>query len=163
MANEPASMRTPLGRVRYLGSARSGTTHDWHMRLTAIALVPLTIAFVWLILSLVGKDYNAVRSELGQPVPGDADAALPRSPGSITGKLGMQTIIEDYVHGEPARDVVAHRQSCSLRSASDSPASTPCCASASFRQHPGPAARVFERHRHGRTSWLSGRRQSACL
>ena len=77
MANEPASMRTPLGRIRYLGSARSGTTQAWHMRLTAIALVPLTIAFIWLILSLVGKDYNGVRSELGQPVPGDADAALP--------------------------------------------------------------------------------------
>ena len=47
------SLRTPLGRVRYLGPARSGVREDWFMRLTSAALVPLTIAFVWLLLSLL--------------------------------------------------------------------------------------------------------------
>jgi succinate dehydrogenase / fumarate reductase membrane anchor subunit len=102
MANEPAFMRTPLGRVRHLGSARSGTMHTWHTRLTAIALVPLTIAFVWLILTLVGKDYNAVRSELGSTFPAllmllFLIAAIYHM------QLGVQTILEDYVHGEPAK------------------------------------------------------------
>ena len=67
MANEPASMRTALGRIRYLGSARSGTMQIWHMRLTAIALVPLTIAFIWLVLSLIGKDYNACAASSAAP------------------------------------------------------------------------------------------------
>lgn len=102
MGNEPAFMRTPLGRVRHLGSARSGTTHVWHMRLTAIALVPLAIAFVWLILTLVGKDYNAVRSELAHTFP--ALVMLLFLIAAIYHMhLGMQTIIEDYVHGEQAK------------------------------------------------------------
>jgi len=103
MANEPASMRTPLGRIRYLGAARAGTTKAWHVRLTAIALVPLTIAFVWLILSLVGKDYNTVRSELGSLFPAML-MLLFLVAGIYHGKLGIQTIIEDYVRSEPARE-----------------------------------------------------------
>ena len=103
MANEPASMRTPLGRIRYLGAARAGTMKIWHVRLTAIALVPLTIAFIWLILSLLGKDYNAVRSELASPFPAML-MLLFLVAGIYHGKLGMQTIIEDYVRGEPARE-----------------------------------------------------------
>jgi succinate dehydrogenase / fumarate reductase membrane anchor subunit len=102
MANDPASMRTAAGRVRYLGSARSGTTQSWHMRLTSAALVPLTIGFVWLILSLVGKDYNSVRSELGNPFP--AILTLLFLIATIYHmQLGMQMIIEDYVHGEHAK------------------------------------------------------------
>jgi succinate dehydrogenase / fumarate reductase membrane anchor subunit len=102
MANEPASMRTALGRVRYLGSARSGTTQSWHMRLTSAALVPLTIAFVWLILSLLGKDYNSVRSTLGSPLP--AVLMLLFLVAAIFHmQLGMQMIIEDYVHDEHAK------------------------------------------------------------
>jgi succinate dehydrogenase / fumarate reductase, membrane anchor subunit len=102
MANEPASMRTALSRVRHLGSARSGTKAAWHMRLTSAALIPLTIAFVWLILSLLGKDYNAVRSQLGSPVP--AILMLLFLIAAIYHmQLGMQSIIEDYVHGEHAK------------------------------------------------------------
>ena len=102
MTKQPASMRTALGRVRYLGSAHSGTTHSWHMRITSLALVPLTIAFVWLMLSLVGKDYNSVRSELGSPFP-----AILMLLFLITGiwhmQLGMQMIIEDYLHEDPIK------------------------------------------------------------
>ena len=102
MANEPASMRTALGRVRYLGSARSGTTQSWHMRLTSAALVPLTIAFVWLVLTLLGKDYNGVRSELGNPLPAIL-LLLFIIAGIYHMQLGMQTIIEDYIHSEHAK------------------------------------------------------------
>lgn len=102
MSGNPKSIRTPAARVRYLGSARSGTHHAWHMRLTSLALVPLTIGFVWLILSTIGKDQAAVRAILGQPVA--AVLLLLFVPTSIYHMmLGMQTIIEDYVHGEHAK------------------------------------------------------------
>ena len=64
MAKDPGSLRTALGRVRFLGSAKSGTHHAWHMRVTSVALVPLTILFVWIVASLAGQDYNAVRDVL---------------------------------------------------------------------------------------------------
>lgn len=104
MANEPASMRTPLGRIRYFGAARTGTEHVWHTRLTAIAMVPLTIGFIWLVLSLIGKDYNAVRSELASPFPAIL-MLLFIFAGIYHMKLGVQTILEDYVRNEPAKTV----------------------------------------------------------
>ena len=102
MTNNPSSMQTPMSRVRHLGSAKSGTAHAWHMRVTSIALVPLTLAFVWLVVTLVGKDYNTVRMSLGRPLP-----AILMLLFLLTCihhmKLGMQTIIEDYVHGEHSK------------------------------------------------------------
>ena len=59
-----ASMRTTASKVRHLGSARSGTRHAWRMRVTSFALLPLSVAFVWIVLSLVGKDYATVRATL---------------------------------------------------------------------------------------------------
>ncbi len=97
-----ASMRTPMSQVRYLGSARSGTRHAWHMRITSIALLPLTLAFVWLILGLVGKDYATVRATLANPVWA-VIVLLFLIAGIYHMMLGMQTIIEDYVHGEHAK------------------------------------------------------------
>jgi succinate dehydrogenase / fumarate reductase membrane anchor subunit len=98
MADDSNTLRTPLGRVRYLGSARSGMREDWFMRLTSVALVPLTIAFVWLVLSMLTKDYNGVRAELGHPLP-----ALIVMLFVLTGiyhmQLGMRSILFDYVHG----------------------------------------------------------------
>lgn len=88
-----------MAKVRHLGSAKSGTAHAWRMRATSIALVPLTIAFVWLILTLVGKDYNTVRMTLGSPFPAIL-MLLFLLAGIHHMKLGMQTIIEDYIHGE---------------------------------------------------------------
>jgi succinate dehydrogenase / fumarate reductase, membrane anchor subunit len=98
------SLRTAAAKVRYLGSARAGTHHMWHMRLTSAALIPLTIAFVWLVLSLLGKDYNQVRAALGMPLPA-LTLLLFIGAGVYHMQLGMQTIIEDYVHGEGARTV----------------------------------------------------------
>ena len=65
MADNLGDLRTPLGRVRFLGSARMGTTDAWLIHVTSLALVPLTVGFVWLMLDLLHKDYNGVRAELG--------------------------------------------------------------------------------------------------
>ena len=62
------SMRTPLGRVRGLGPAKSGTEHFWRQRLTAVANVPLSIAFVLIVGSLVGRNHAAVVQILGSPL-----------------------------------------------------------------------------------------------
>ncbi len=94
-----SSIRTPRARVRGLGSARAGTTHFWHERLTAIALVPLTIAFVVIVVSLLGRSHATTMQTLGSPL-----VAITMLLFIITGvyhmKLGMQVIIEDYVHDE---------------------------------------------------------------
>jgi succinate dehydrogenase / fumarate reductase membrane anchor subunit len=93
------SIRTPLSRVRYLGSAHSGTRHFWHQRLTSVALIPLTIGVVILVISLLGRNHAAVVQILGSsPV---AIGMLLFVLVSIYHMwLGMQVIIEDYVHDE---------------------------------------------------------------
>jgi succinate dehydrogenase / fumarate reductase membrane anchor subunit len=98
MAAEEDSLRSSLAKVRYLGSARSGAQENWLMRLTSAALIPLTIAFVWLILSLLSKDYNGVRAELGRPLPAII-VMLFVLVGIYHMQIGMRSIILDYVHG----------------------------------------------------------------
>jgi succinate dehydrogenase / fumarate reductase, membrane anchor subunit len=92
-----APVRTLMNKVDFLGSAKSGTADAWHMRVTSIALVPLSIAFVAVVLSLLGKDYSAVRAQLGQPLPAIVMLLFILS-GVYHMKLGMQSIIDDYVH-----------------------------------------------------------------
>lgn len=102
--NNSSSIRTPVSKVRHLGSARSGTQHAWRMRVTSFALLPLSIAFVWIVLGLVGKDLATVRAALGHPFV--AIIMLLFVPtGVYHMMLGMQTIIEDYVHGEHAKSL----------------------------------------------------------
>jgi succinate dehydrogenase / fumarate reductase, membrane anchor subunit len=93
------NMRTPLARVRGLGSAKSGTGHFWHQRLTALANVPLTIGFIAILMSLLGRGHAAVVQILGSPL---VAIVMLLFIGSATYhmKLGMQVIIEDYVHDE---------------------------------------------------------------
>jgi succinate dehydrogenase / fumarate reductase membrane anchor subunit len=98
LANAPLSLRTAMSKVRHLGSARSGTEDTWHMRVTSVALLPLSIAFVWIVFSLIGKDYAAARATLGHPLA--AILMLLFILASVYHmKLGMQSIIDDYVHG----------------------------------------------------------------
>jgi succinate dehydrogenase / fumarate reductase membrane anchor subunit len=95
----PRSLRTPLGRVGHLGSARSGTGHFWHQRLTSVANVPLTIAFVLIVLGLLGRNHAAVVQILGSTVV--SLIMLLFVINSVYHMwLGMQDIIEDYVHDE---------------------------------------------------------------
>ena len=93
------SFRTPLGRVRGLGSAKSGTAHFWQQRATAIAGVPLVAFLIWLAVSLQGADYASARAMLSHPAVtillGLTFFVLLKHM-----RLGMQVIIEDYVHVE---------------------------------------------------------------
>jgi len=95
----PNSLRTPLGRVRYLGSAHHGTRVFWHQRLTAVANVPLTIAVIVIIMGLLGRNHAAVVQILGSSF-----VAITLLLFIVTSVyhmwIGMQVIIEDYVHDD---------------------------------------------------------------
>ena len=93
------SLRTPLKNVRHLGSARSGTQHWWHQRLTAIALVPLVVAFLAYLLALTGADHASVAARFASPWFAII-ALLLITALFYHAKLGLQAVIEDYVHGE---------------------------------------------------------------
>ncbi len=99
MADHPSDLRTPLGRVRFLGSARSGTTDAWFIHLTSVALIPLTVGFVWLMLDLLRKDYNGVRAELARPIPAILLLGFILA-GIVHMELGMRSIIVDYIGGQ---------------------------------------------------------------
>ena len=99
MSDPKSSIRTPLSRVRYLGSARSGTQHFWHQRLTSVALIPLTIFAVFLVLALLGRNHAAVVQILGSS-PVAIGMLLFVLVSVYHMWLGMQVIIEDYVHDE---------------------------------------------------------------
>ncbi len=92
-------MRTPLGKVRGLGSAKEGTGHFWYQRLSAVALVPLALFFIGLVISLHGASYAEARAALSHPFTAIVMALFVVS-GVYHMRLGMQVVIEDYVHGE---------------------------------------------------------------
>jgi len=97
-----SSMRTPLARVRGLGSAKSGTGHFWLQRVTAVANVILTIIFLGVVIALVGKPYPAAIALLSHPLVAILMLLFVVS-GAVHMRIGMQVIIEDYIHGEGAK------------------------------------------------------------
>ena len=95
-------LRTPLSKVRGLGSAKDGTEHFWMQRVTAIANIPLVIFLIIVIVTNAGASYERAAANLGSPF---VVVGLLLAVFSITWhmRLGMQVIIEDYVHGEGAK------------------------------------------------------------
>src|SRR5271167_1536995 len=95
-------MRSPLGRAVGLGSAKEGVEHWWLQRITAVALVPLSLWFVIAIIRLVGADVDSVRDWVGNPLPAILLVLLLIAT-FYHASLGLQVVIEDYVHAELAR------------------------------------------------------------
>ena len=92
-------LRTPLARARGLGSAREGVKHWWAQRLTAIALIPLVVWFAISLVMLSGADYDIARAWIGSPLV-MVLLILTIVIGLHHGQLGLQVVIEDYVHGD---------------------------------------------------------------
>lgn len=100
MTTNTPSLRSALGRARGLGSAKDGTHHWWLQRVTAIALVPLTLWLVASIIALSGADHDAFIAWFGQPINATV-MILFLGVAFHHAQLGMQVFIEDYVshHG----------------------------------------------------------------
>ena len=92
------SLKTPLARVRGLGSAKNGSSHWWVQRLTALLLLVTLPWLVWLLLSTAGADFVTLRLTVAQPFNAMMMTLL------VIGdfwhaQLGLQVVIEDYIHG----------------------------------------------------------------
>ena len=94
-----SDLRTPLSRARGLGSAKEGVHHFWAQRVTAVALIPLVAWFAISLIMMSGADYGVVRAWIGSPVV-MVLLVLTIVIGLHHGQLGMQVVIEDYVHND---------------------------------------------------------------
>jgi succinate dehydrogenase / fumarate reductase, membrane anchor subunit len=95
----PSHMRTPMRRVRGLGAAHSGTGHFWHQRVTSVAGIPLTIAFLIVVVALVGRSHATVDQTLGSPLVAIVMLLFIINT-AYHMWIGMQEIILDYVHDD---------------------------------------------------------------
>jgi succinate dehydrogenase / fumarate reductase, membrane anchor subunit len=98
----PNQMRSPLGRVLGLGSAKEGAEHWWRQRMTALLLVPLSLWFVISAIGLIGADRAAIAAWMHNPMAAVFMILLIGAT-FYHAALGLQVVIEDYVHGEAAR------------------------------------------------------------
>ncbi|GLR98771.1 succinate dehydrogenase / fumarate reductase membrane anchor subunit [Bradyrhizobium liaoningense] len=96
---KPPSMRTPLGRVRNLGAAHSGTTDFWRQRITGVAMTLLMIPVVVIVMMLLGRNQAGAAQILGS-LPIAVILLLFIFASAWHMKIGMQVVIEDYVHNE---------------------------------------------------------------
>jgi succinate dehydrogenase / fumarate reductase, membrane anchor subunit len=101
----PSHIRTPLGRVRGHGSAKSGTEHFWRQRVTAIANIPLTITAVVVVITLLGRNQAAAAQILGSPTIAIIMLLFIAST-TVHMRIGMAVVIEDYVHDESMKLVL---------------------------------------------------------
>lgn len=97
MSMDKGRLRNPLKTARGLGSAKDGTQHFIVQRVTAIALAFLSLYVVWLVISLVGADYATVRAKVAHPCHAVLLSAFLIA-SFWHAKLGLQVVIEDYVH-----------------------------------------------------------------
>jgi succinate dehydrogenase / fumarate reductase, membrane anchor subunit len=95
-------MRSPLGRAIGLGSAKEGVEHWWMQRITAIALVPLILWFVIAVIGLAGADLETMQNWVGRPLPAILLVLLLIAT-FYHMSLGLQVVVEDYVHVELAK------------------------------------------------------------
>jgi succinate dehydrogenase / fumarate reductase, membrane anchor subunit len=95
-------MRSPLGRAIGLGSAKEGVEHWWMQRITAIALVPLMLWFVIAVIGLAGADLETMQNWVGRPLPAILLVLLLIAT-FYHMSLGLQVVVEDYVHVELAK------------------------------------------------------------
>jgi succinate dehydrogenase / fumarate reductase membrane anchor subunit len=93
------SMRTPLGRVRSLGSSHSGTTDFWRQRITAVAMILLTIPVIVVVMMMLGSNQAGAAQMLSSPLVAII-LLLFIIASTWHMKIGMQVVIEDYVHNE---------------------------------------------------------------
>ena len=93
------SMRTPLGRVRNLGASHSGTADFWRQRLTAVGMTLLIIPVIVIVLMLIGSNQAGAKLVLGS-LPVAIILILFIIASTWHMKIGMQVVIEDYVHSE---------------------------------------------------------------
>ncbi len=101
-SKQGTSLVTDLARARGLGASHTGTEHWWEQRLTSIALVPLTLWFIFSIASLAGADYATVKAWLQQPLSATLAIILV----AVTfhhAVAGMEVIFEDYIHTKCAK------------------------------------------------------------
>lgn len=92
-------MRTPYAKITGKGSTKSGTGHFWQQRLTALANVPLTLFLVWLVTQLAGSDRAGMVEMVSNPLVSGLIVLTILSVAWHM-KLGMQVVIEDYIHAE---------------------------------------------------------------
>lgn len=102
MSSPQHTLRSPLGRVRGLGSAKDGTHHWWAQRVTAVALAPLTFWFVYSLMGLAGGDLSAFTTWLKSPINATL-MVLVVGVGFHHAQLGVQVVVEDYVPGHALR------------------------------------------------------------
>ena len=98
-AGETKSMRTPLGRVRNLGASHSGTTDFWRQRITAVAMILLILPVIMVVMMMLGSNHATARETLGSPLVAIV-LLLFIIASTWHMKIGMQVVIEDYVHNE---------------------------------------------------------------
>ena len=92
------SLKAPLARVLGLGSAKEGTGHWWAQRLTAVGLVPLTLWFIFSVIGMPHGNYEIVTAWIAEPINAIGLILLVMTL-VYHSELGLQVVIEDYVHG----------------------------------------------------------------
>lgn len=109
------TMRSYLGRARGLGAAKGGFHHWWMQRLTSLALLPLTLWFVWSLTRLVGQPYATAHAWVGKPINAILLLALIAATFEHM-QLGVQVVAEDYIHTKSIQwtVVVAVKAACAL-------------------------------------------------